>query len=61
MGGCWLECECEKGRTRVPDLRLNSFILNRDRAGGKFNTDCRPTFGIEVIAGKPREHYSLHE
>lgn len=53
--------EERNGRTRVPNLRLNPLIVNRDRAGGKLNADCRPTLDTEVIADKPREHYSPYE
>jgi hypothetical protein len=54
----WARCGREgcTARTRVPDLRLDPPIVNRDRAGGKLDADRRPALDTELIADEPREH-----
>jgi hypothetical protein len=56
LGRCGNKGGREATRTRVPDLRLNPLIFNRDGASRELDADRRPAIDTELIADEPREH-----
>ena len=44
-------------RTSVPDLSLDSLVVDVDATGSKFDTDRRLGFEVEFVSCESREYY----